>query len=184
MRRIAAREPVHIRVLKRRLSQVNIKRFIFPKSQHNGGKIGIRIHTLRILHDTSSCHFWHQPGTKSRLFTEHPCHAGLTPPWSSMGFYHQINFMANLKDSLTLGRYQGMMRTTVRKTADQPSFAQNSCCARHSASTYGPFTVESKLSGRSSNNHRHSFSVTVRVKKRKKKLSLVCSIGPIKHQIN
>lgn len=107
MRRIAAREPVHIRVLKRRLSQVNIKHFIFPKSQHNGGKVGIRIHTLGILHDTSSCHFWHQPQTKSKLFTEHPCHAGLTPPWSSMGFYHQINFMANLKDSLTLGRLSG-----------------------------------------------------------------------------
>ena len=117
-----------------------------------GWKKAIKIHTPRILEDTASYCFWNQPLTALATLAWSPVMvSGLLP-------------LSELQEPFNLGDHEGCWEWQLREKQGSPT-------VQTSASTYSPFTVESKLSWRSSHYHRHSLSVAVRVKTQKKKLS-------------
>ena len=115
-----------------------------------GWKTTIRIHTPRILEDTASYCFWNQPLTVLATLAWAPVTVrGLLP-------------LTELREPFNLGDHERCWEWQVREKQGSPT-------VQTPASTYSPFTVESKLSWRSSHYHRHSLSVAIRVKTQRKK---------------
>ena len=123
-----------------------------------GWKTAIRIHTPRILEDTASYCFWNQPLTVLATLAWAPVTVrGLLP-------------LTELREPFNLGDHERCWEWQVREKQGSPT-------VQTPASTYSPFTIESKLSWRSSHYHRHSLSVAIRVKTQRKKNCHCCFTG-------